>query len=153
MPDTYTVTREVLVAAPPAAVHELLVDFRRWREWSPFEDLDPGMQRRYEGSDVGSTYAWSGSTKAGTGRMELVVADPDRVVVHQQNHKPFRTTSTTTFTLVPVDGATRVTWSGSGTQTGLLRLVGRVVPMEKVLGPVFEKGLARLRERAEGRRS
>jgi carbon monoxide dehydrogenase subunit G len=150
--DTYTVTREVIVAAPPGAVLELLVDFRRWRDWSPFEDLDPGMRRDYAGTGVGSTYEWDGSMKAGSGRMELTDVADTRVVVEQENRKPLRSRSTSTFTLTEVDGGTRVTWSGAGTLNRLMRVAARVMPMEKVLGPVFEKGLTRLAERAGGRR-
>ncbi|SSC25836.1 Polyketide cyclase/dehydrase, partial [Klenkia terrae] len=147
--DTYTVTRETVVAAPPAAVLERLVDFRRWRDWSPFEDLDPDMQRTYDGSGVGSSYAWAGSMKAGAGRMELTDVSATRVVVEQENTKPLRSRSTSTFTLTEVDGGTRVTWAGTGTLNRLMRVAARVVPMEKVLGPVFEKGLTRLGEQVQ----
>jgi hypothetical protein len=147
--DTYTVTRDVVVAAPPAAVHALLVDFRRWRDWSPFEDLDPGMQRTYTGSGVGSRYEWAGSMKAGAGRMELADVTDTRLVVEQENSKPLRSRSTSTFTLAPVDGGTRVTWASTGTLNRMMRVATRVMSMEKVLGPVFEKGLARLREHVD----
>ena len=139
MTDTYTVTREVVVAAPAAAVRERLVDFRRWRDWSPFEDLDPGMQRTYTGSGPGSSYEWAGSMKAGAGRMELTDVTDTRVVVEQENRKPLRSHSTSTFTLAEVDGGTRVTWAGTGTLNWLMRVAARVMPMEKVLGPVSRR--------------
>jgi hypothetical protein len=147
--DSYSVTRDVVVAAPPATVHEHLADFRRWRDWSPFEDLDPDMRRTYTGSGVGSSYAWSGSMKAGTGRMQMAAVTDTRVVVEQENTRPLRSRSTSTFTLTPDDGGTRVTWTSTGTLNRLMRVAARVMPMEKVLGPVFEKGLTRLREHVE----
>lgn len=146
---SYTVTRDVRVAAPPSAVYAELVDFRRWRSWSPFEDLDPGMDRTYSGATegVGAVYAWSGSPKVGVGRMEITAADDGaRVVVEQRNDKPLRSRSTSTFTVAEADGGTLVTWSSTGTLSRLMRVVGVVVPMEKVLGPVFERGLERLRQ-------
>ncbi|MEI4271262.1 SRPBCC family protein [Klenkia sp. LSe6-5] len=145
MPDTYTVTRQVRVAAPPAAVHALLADFRRWRAWSPFEDLDPDMAREYDGTGGGSSYRWAGSLKAGSGSMRMTEVEPTRVVVEQVNTKPIRSASTSTFTLAEADGGTVVTWSGSGRQGRLMRLL----PMEKFLGPTFDKGLASLRAAAE----
>ncbi|MCO7218937.1 SRPBCC family protein [Klenkia sp. PcliD-1-E] len=145
MPDTYTVTRQTRVAAPAAAVHALLADFRRWRDWSPFEDLDPAMSRDYDGTGAGSGYRWAGSFKAGSGSMRMAAVEPDRVVVEQENTKPIRSSSTSTFTLAEDDGGTVVTWSGSGRQGRLMRLL----PMEKFLGPTFEKGLATLRAAAE----
>jgi uncharacterized protein YndB with AHSA1/START domain len=152
MPDTYTVTREVEVAAPPQAVYERLVDFRRWRTWSPFEELDPGMQRTYGGAErgVGATYAWSGRPKAGTGSMEVVAAVEDaEVVVSQRNEKPFKSTSTSTFTLVPSATGTTVTWHGEGPLTRMMKVMGVVMSMDKVVGPLFEKGLASLKAECE----
>ncbi|SDH05795.1 SRPBCC family protein [Klenkia brasiliensis] len=145
MPDTYAVTRQVTIAAPAAAVHALLADFRRWRAWSPFEDLDPDMSREYDGTGAGSAYRWAGSFKAGSGSMRMTDVASARVVVEQQNTKPIRSSSTSTFTLAEADGATTVTWSGSGRQGRLMRLL----PMEKFLGPTFDKGLAQLKAAAE----
>jgi len=145
VPDTYTVSRQVRVAAPPSAVHALLADFRRWLDWSPFEDLDPGMTREYDGTGAGSGYRWAGSFKAGSGSMRMTEVAPDRVVVEQVNTKPIRSSSTSTFTLAEADGGTHVTWAGSGRQGRLTRLL----PMEKFLGPTFDKGLAALKAVAE----
>ena len=71
--DTYTVTREADIDASPERVRAALVDFKQWRQWSPWEGLDPDLERTYGGSDkgVGATYDWSGNRKAGEGRMEI----------------------------------------------------------------------------------
>jgi carbon monoxide dehydrogenase subunit G len=149
VPDSYTVTRQAHVVATPDEVFAHLADFRRWRAWSPFEELDPGMQRSYTGEGRGSTYAWSGSLKAGTGRMEIVELEPGRrVVVEQENTKPLRSRSTSTFTLTPAAAGTTVEWSGTGRLNRLMRVMGALMPMERVLGPAFEQGLIRLGEAA-----
>lgn len=153
MPESYTVVRRADVAATPEAVFAHLVDFRRWRAWSPFEQLDPDMQRAYDGEGRGSTYAWSGSLKAGTGRMEMTEVEPGRrVVVQQENTRPLRSRSTSTFTLTPTSDGTVVEWAGAGQLNRLMRVMSVVVPMEKVLGPAFEQGLARLGETARSAR-
>ncbi|MEJ5943956.1 SRPBCC family protein [Pseudokineococcus basanitobsidens] len=151
----YRVVRELHVGAPPAVVYERLVDLRRWRGWSPYEDLDPDMRRTCSGagSGVGAVYEWSGDLKAGAGRLEVVEAVPDeRVVVEQQNLKPLRSRSTTVLELEETDAGTRVTWAVTGRLTPLTRVMGLVAPMEKLLGPMHEKGLARLRDEVEGAR-
>ena len=147
VPDSYAVTRQAHVAASPDEVFAHLADFRRWRAWSPFEELDPDMQRSYAGEGLGSSYAWSGSMKAGTGRMEITELEPGRrLVVEQENTKPLRSRSTSTFTLTPTADGTAVEWAGTGRLNRLMRVMGALVPMEKVLGPAFEQGLARLGE-------
>lgn len=46
-PDSFRIERSMLVQAPPQAVYPQIADFRRWQAWSPYENLDPAMKRRY----------------------------------------------------------------------------------------------------------
>jgi uncharacterized protein YndB with AHSA1/START domain len=143
----YEVTREATIPAPPGDVFALLVDFHRWTEWSPWEDIDPGLYREYSGepSGVGAVYEWVGNRKAGQGRMEITAAEvPSRLVVALQFIKPFKSHSTTTFTLDPRDAGTHVTWQMVGPKTFTTRLMGIFMSMDKMVGRDFEKGLARL---------
>jgi hypothetical protein len=48
-----TVRRERRIDAPPAAIRERIVDLHRWTSWSPWEDLDPDLQRTYGGPETG----------------------------------------------------------------------------------------------------
>ena len=78
------------------------------------------MDRAYAGaqSGVGAVYEWSGSLKAGAGRMEIVGAvDDERVMIDQRNRKPFRSESsydrsrsTTRSTARPSRGPYRDRW-------------------------------------------
>jgi uncharacterized protein YndB with AHSA1/START domain len=42
---TYTVSRSTTIAAPAPRVFELVQDFHEWRQWSPWDDLDPDMEQ------------------------------------------------------------------------------------------------------------
>lgn len=72
----YAISRNTLIDAPAAEVYARIADLRRWRDWSPWENLDPDLTRDYSGaaSGVGARYAWSGNKKAGRGTMEIVAA-------------------------------------------------------------------------------
>ena len=147
--DTYTVERSALIAAGAEEIYPHLEDFRRWPAWSPWEDTDPGMSRRYSGAErgAGAVYEWHGNRKAGEGRMEIVTAEPStRLVLTLAFLKPFKSTSTTTFSLEPAsDGAaTKVTWSMVGPRTRMLKVMSLVTSMDKLVGGDFEKGLTRL---------
>jgi hypothetical protein len=148
---SYSVERSITVQAPAARVHGLVDDFHHWTEWSPWEDLDPSMERTYSGADrgVGARYAWSGNRKAGAGSMEITGSTEEEVVVALEFLKPFRSTSSTRFGLAPAGRGTSVTWRMTGEQTGLMGLFGRFMSMDKLIGPDFEKGLARLKVAAE----
>lgn len=147
----FTVVRTTHVAADPATVHALLDDFHAWRAWSPWEDLDPDLERTYTGPDrgVGARYAWSGNRKAGRGSMEITGSAPERVDVQLVFEKPFAATNAVAFTLTPDAGGTAVEWSMRGEQKGVWGFVGRFMNMDKLVGKDFEKGLARLKEIAE----
>ncbi len=144
---SYSVTRSTTVDAPAHEVHALIDDFHAWTQWSPWEDLDPELQRTYSGSErgVGAVYQWSGNRKAGQGRMEVTRSSPESVEVALDFLKPFKSSSTTTFSLVTSGNGTVVEWRMTGEQKGLMSALGKVYSMDRLIGPDFEKGLARLK--------
>jgi hypothetical protein len=148
---TYEVTRSVTIAADPAHVHGLIDDFHQWPRWSPWEDLDPDLQRTYAGAEsgVGAHYAWRGNRRAGEGSMQITSSTPERVAVALTFLKPWKATNDIVFALDPTVDGTGVTWTMRGEQKGLMAVVGRVVPMDRLVGKDFEKGLARLKAVAE----
>jgi hypothetical protein len=151
---TYSVERSTFVNTAPEDVYARVVDFHNWVEWSPWEDTDPALQRTYTGEreGTGAVYAWKGNRKAGQGRMEMTdTTEPERVTIAVAFEKPFRSQSTSVFTFVPEGDGTKVTWSMSGASTMMTRVMGIFTSMDKLIGPDFEKGLARLRAAAEQR--
>lgn len=154
MAGTYSVERSIFVNTAPEDVYARVVDFHNWVEWSPWEGVDPALQRTYAGEreGAGAVYAWKGNRKAGQGRMEMTGAkEPENVTIALAFEKPFRSESTTVFSFVPEGTGTRVTWSMSGASTLMTRVMGVFTSMDKLIGPDFEKGLARLRAAAEER--
>ncbi|HSV39233.1 MAG TPA: SRPBCC family protein [Nocardioidaceae bacterium] len=146
---TYTVERSATLSAPPLAVYALIEDFHRWVEWSPWEELDPDVQRTYSGTThgVGAIYAWSGNKKAGQGRMEISEAVPGRKVrIRLAFVKPFKSSNVTTFTLTEEGKGTRVVWQMVGPKPFMMRMLGFVFNMDKLVGKDFEKGLAKLEQ-------
>ncbi|MFN8194638.1 MAG: SRPBCC family protein [Nocardioidaceae bacterium] len=147
----FEIVRSTHIDADPGRVHDLVSDFRQWPDWSPWEDLDPAMQREYDGpaDGVGSTYSWSGNRKAGAGSMQITESSPERVGIRLTFLKPWKATNQVTFDLVPADAGTDVSWRMNGEQTGMAAVFGRLFPMDRLVGKDFEKGLARLKRVAE----
>ncbi len=150
--DTYTVERSVTIEAPPERIYEQIADFRNWTSWSPWEEVDPDLQRTYSGADsgTGAVYRWSGNRKAGRGRMEITDAtEPSRVRIDLVFEKPWKARSETLFTIQPDGSGSRVTWTMTGQKTRMTKVMGIFTSMDKLVGPDFEKGLARLKATTE----
>lgn len=150
----FTVTRSAEIAAPADTVFGLIADFHEWRLWSPWEGLDPHLHREYTGPSTGpgASYAWRGNRKAGAGRMTISDAEPGRSVdIDLEFLKPMASNNRVRFDIVPAGDGVRVTWTMTGETTGLMSLIGKVLPMDKFAGKDFEKGLAALKARAEDR--
>jgi hypothetical protein len=117
----------------------------------PWEDLDPDLRRTYGGpeSGVGAWYEWDGNRKAGKGRMEITDVDESTVTIDLRFLRPFKSQSTTAFRLEPDGDGTLVTWTMTGPNTFMMKVMGIFTSMEKMIGPDFEKGLDRLKREVE----
>lgn len=150
-PDTFGVKRSIAIKAPPEKIIGYIQDFRRWTAWSPYEKLDPKMQRTYSGADhgVGAVYAWAGEGKAGEGRMEILEVTPTRVRIKLDFLKPFEGHNIAVFALEPQGETTRVTWSMEGPSPFVAKVMGLFFNMDQMIGKDFEDGLADLKASAE----
>ncbi|HZA71659.1 MAG TPA: SRPBCC family protein [Propionibacteriaceae bacterium] len=155
MTETYLVERSATIAAAPQHIYDRLVDFHAWMDWSPWEDLDPKQVRSFTGAEagVGAGYAWSGNRKAGRGSMQITHAvEPKEVRIALDFEKPFKSANTIDFFLTPEGpNSTRVRWTMVGPKTLATKVMGLFTSMDKMIGPDFEKGLARLKDVVETR--
>lgn len=153
MSDTHVVERSATIDAPSDEIFGHLIDFHHWPAWSPWEEMDPDMDRTYAGAEsgVGSKYSWSGNRKVGQGNMEITAAEENAEIrVALEFVKPFKSTNTTVFSLKPQGAATNVTWSMTTPKTLMTRAMSIFKSMDKMIGPDFEKGLSKLKAVAEG---
>jgi hypothetical protein len=151
-PNTFRVQRSLRIVAPPQVIASHIDDFREWAAWSPYEKLDPAMQRTFSGpaKGVGSVYEWSGNNKAGAGRMEIIEDRPERVAFKLEFTRPMRANNVSVFDLVPDGGQTNVTWSMEGPAAYVMKVMGVFMSMDNLIGRDFETGLANLKKISEG---
>jgi carbon monoxide dehydrogenase subunit G len=151
-PDAFSVQRSATIKAPPDKVFAQINDFHAWQAWSPWEKLDPAMQRTHSGAPAGkgAAYAWKGNSKVGEGRMEIIESTPaSKVSIQLDFIEPFAARNTADFTLQPVGDATQVTWVMHGPAPFVTKLMGVFVSMDSMIGKDFEAGLANLKAAAE----
>lgn len=150
-PDTFHFERSTTIAAPPERVAALVADFRQWQAWSPWENLDPQMERTYSGSESGpgAVYEWSGNSSAGQGRMEVLSASAEEIAIKLDFIKPMAVSNTLRFALTPRPQGTEVVWAMDGPVPYLSKLLTVFVSMDTLLAKDFERGLADLKAAAE----
>ena len=151
-PATYHVERSISTAAPPPAVFGVLDDLHRFREWSPWEKLDPKMKVTYAGPEtgVGSSYAWEGNSEAGSGRMTITeTTPPNELILKLEFLKPFESTCALHYKIAPENEGSRVTWSMDGNNNFVGKVMCLFGSMDKMMGGDFERGLASLKQVTE----
>ncbi len=152
-PADFSVQRSTDVKAPADKVAALIADFHVWEKWSPWDKLDPAMKKTFSGpsSGVGAVYEWAGNSDVGKGRMTVLSVDPGKSVkIKLEFLEPWAATNTTEFTLAQTADSTKVTWTMSGKNEGLVaKFFAMCMNMDKMVGGDFEKGLASLKGLAE----
>jgi len=153
---TFEVRRSTVIPAAAEEIFPLVNNFHEWTAWSPWETVDPGMSRRYFGSEsgAGAGYEWSGNRKAGSGTMEIEESIASSLVrIRLQFTRPFKALNPTTFSFTPAQGGTEVTWRMTGENKGLGRVFALFMNMDKMVGGDFERGLAALASTVAARKS
>jgi len=150
-PSDFQIHRYVMIKAPPEKVFPLIEDFHRWVEWSPWENIDPDLQRTYSGAPKGegALYAWEGK-KTGAGRMEIMrTLPPGEVFIKLDFEKPMKAHNSVEIMLEPEGADTRVDWTMKGEHDFMGKLMNLFMNIDRLVGRDFEKGLAQLKAVAE----
>ena len=151
-PDDFRVQRRLAIKASPEKIYAQIVDLKAWQAWSPYEKKDPDMKRTLSGapSGKGAIYEWDGNKNVGAGRMEVIEANgPSIVKIKLDFLKPFEGHNTAEFTMAPAGEMTNVTWAMYGPSPYMMKVMGTVMNMDKMIGDDFAAGLANLKALVE----
>ncbi|HVY29049.1 MAG TPA: SRPBCC family protein [Polyangiaceae bacterium] len=150
-PATFHIERSITMTAPPEAAFAQVNDFHAWRAWSPWEKLDPQMQRSFDGARAGegAKYAWVGNKEVGEGRMTIEKSEPTQIQIKLELLKPFAATNKATFTFAKTAEGTKTTWAMDGNNNFISKAFHLVMDMDKMIGPDFERGLSAMKVAAE----
>jgi hypothetical protein len=150
-PDAFTIARSATVNAPPEKVHALINDLRAFNTWNPFDKKDPNIRGTYKGpaAGPGAHYAFQGNKEVGSGSLEIVQSEPQRVTMRLDMLEPFEAHNTVQFSLARRGNATEVTWVMDGRTPYLAKIMHIFFDVDRMVGGEFEKGLADLKSRAE----
>jgi uncharacterized protein YndB with AHSA1/START domain len=151
-PSTFHGERSVTIEASPEKVFPLINDLHNWPRWAPQDREDPTMKRTFAGAEsgTGATSDWSGSGDTGKGRMAITESiSPKAVTVAVDWERPFAVRNLNEFHLEPDGSDTRVTWSMSGPNVFVMKLMSVFTNMDERMGQHFERGLHNLKTIAQ----
>jgi hypothetical protein len=143
LPAQARVSRSAVIPATPEAIYDVISTTSGFHRINPYRDRDPGLAVTFSGpeSGPGAGFAWSG--KEGTGTQTISAVTINKEVVMQldlgQMGQPVQT-----FTLAPVNGGTKVTWSllAEFGSNPVARVFGLM--LDQMLGDTYERGLMNL---------
>ena len=150
LPGEAVVERKIDIAAPPEKVFAIVGDLKRFNEFSPWAEIDPGAHYSFEGPEIGI-----GQKMSWTSDNQQVGSGSQTVVDHVPNTR-FATTldfgdmgdAISYIELKPVANDTSVTWGfKSLLRNPLERWMGLL--FDRWIGADYEKGLAKLKAIAE----
>lgn len=137
------VERSMEMKASPEAVYNQIADLSMWDNWMPWNKIDPNMKKTFgeKTSGEGASYSWESTHgDVGNGTITITKAIQNELV---ETNLDFREhgTATGNYKVEKTGNGTKVTWS-MDTELGanpFMRIMGAM--MDKIMGPVFEKGL------------
>lgn len=153
-PKTYHVSRSIVIAKPKSEVFENLRFLKNQDQWSPWNQKDPDMEKKFTGTDgeVGAISYWNGNKDVGEGEQEITkIVEGERVESQLRFLKPWESTSDAYLATESVDAnATKVTWGFSGKNKFPFSIMMLFMNMDKMVGKDFEEGLDNLKSNLEG---
>lgn len=148
----FSVSRSINIKAPASLVQSTMGDFKFFQEkWSPWTELDPAMKTTYEGEagKPGHKYSWESNVKdVGKGSMTLnqIKGDSTYITINFEGMGD----SKIYYVAKEDNGTTNATWTIDGEYGFIMRGMTLFMNMDKMMGPVFEKGLNKLKTEIEG---
>jgi dienelactone hydrolase/carbon monoxide dehydrogenase subunit G len=151
LPKTAQVERSTMIESDPATIFEYVNNLEKFHSWSPWADMDPGMQLEFStpASGVGARMSWSSQVpQVGNGVQTIVISEPDQRVVARLEYSG-QAGGEAEIELVPVGRETKVIWRfrADFSANPLARYFGLV--LDDMLGDHYAKGLEKLEHLVE----
>lgn len=148
----YVISREITINAPAERIFPYLNNQRLAQSWGPWMEVDPSARMTLSGPEegVGSRTSWSGAKQLGTGSALITESVPNqRVHIRLEYTAPAEMTQESDYIVRSSGGQSVVTWKVTGKNSLLGRAMCLFFDMDKMVGGMFEQGLAKLKKNME----
>ena len=149
LPPTYSVQRSVVIEADRERIHALVGDLNAWPEWSPWIERDPTIETTIgeKATGIGAHQSWTSAD--GPGELTFTRSSSISGVAFDMAFDEGKFKSEGALNYTPEGQNVRVTWIMSGDNSH--SIVGRYMALgfDAMVGPIFERGLEKLKAAAE----
>jgi hypothetical protein len=149
-PHKVVVAESVTINASAENVFEKINLWAHFKDWSPWNELDPNMKISYEGTDgtVGSVYKWEGNDEVGTGTMTKTLVQPNsRIEYDLYFMKPWEAQNKGYLSIEAQGNAQKVTWGFTADAPFPKNVL--MLFMKGYIASDFKKGLDKLKANCE----
>ncbi|MEL7534163.1 MAG: SRPBCC family protein [Bacteroidota bacterium] len=150
---TITITSKVLVKTTVEEAFELLRQFDRFPEWSPFLVADPDQKYHVTGDNgaIGSAFHWQGVGEKSEGYQTLSVLEENQYLRMDCNISlPFKSTPTFEYRLRRTPEGVEIIQEFSMQPSAFSYLMMRIFKVEAEMQATNQLGLERLKTLLEG---
>lgn len=153
LPSSYRVERSLVMKAKPEVVFEQINRLKHWTEWTAWTvEKYPDMKISFAGpeSGVDAVYSWTGKS-SGNGTLKIIAAEPAKSVGYALDFENGKHVSTGALSIEPQTDGVLVRWHNTGElgANPVNRIFGLL--MDRMMGPDFEEGLRKLKQRVENK--
>ncbi len=147
--NSYEVSRTKIINAPIEVVFDNVNNYKNWPSWSPWLEKDTLVELTYSDITFGknASYTWKSDVQdVGEGSMTTVESMSFQTINQKMaSIKPWESESEVFWSFKPDKDGTEVTWRMKGEMSfGEKAYLTFNGGMDKMVGPYFEKGLAKL---------
>ncbi|RKT01827.1 SRPBCC family protein [Chryseobacterium defluvii] len=146
--------KSISINAPAEKVWQNTNTLRAMDQWSPWNDLDPGMKKDWTGTtgQPGEKVCWeSQKEEAGKGCQEVAKVDAasKRIDTNIQFLTPYESEARAYVTVVPEGNGSKATWGFTSEIPYPFTVMKLFMNLEDAIGKDYQKGLSRLKEMSE----
>ncbi|TXJ00553.1 MAG: polyketide cyclase [Chryseobacterium cucumeris] len=146
--------KSISINAPVEKVWQNTNTLKAMDQWSPWNDLDPGMKKEWTGTtgQHGEKVCWDSKNKqAGKGCQELEKVDEagKRIDTAIKFLTPYESEANAYVTVVPEGNGSKATWGFTSEIPYPFTLMKLFMNMEDAGGKDYQKGLSRLKTLSE----
>ncbi|QBA23801.1 polyketide cyclase [Chryseobacterium indologenes] len=146
--------KSISINAPVEKVWQNTNTLKAMDQWSPWNDLDPGMKKEWTGTtgQHGEKVCWDSKNKqAGKGCQELEKVDEagKRIDTAIKFLTPYESEVNAYVTVVPEGNGSKATWGFTSEIPYPFTLMKLFMNMENAIGKDYQKGLSRLKALSE----